>query len=48
MKEDTKYVISVHYDENDEIYDVNIYDGYHSISVDRIDDIPRIIKELEK
>lgn len=48
MKEDTKYVISVHYDENDEIYDVNIYDGLHSISVDRIDDIPRIIKELEK
>ena len=48
IKEDSRYQITIQYDENNEIWDVNIYDGCHSISVDRIDDIPRILKELER
>lgn len=43
-----KYTITLQYDDRGELFDVNIYDGVHSISTDSIERVSEIIKELEE
>ena len=42
------YDVKVEYDSIGELFDINITDGVHSISVESFEDIGRIIKELEE
>ena len=42
------YRVTIQYDSNGKLFDINIYDGIHSISVDKFEDISDIIKELEE
>lgn len=44
---ETHYTITIQRDEEGRIFDVNIYDGYYSISTDDLRRVAEVIEELE-